>query len=619
MKPMFTENELFRLFGTREQAPASRMLVAGRLRASFEDGNLRSIRYDGHEVLRGISFLVRDKDWGTCAPEISDLQIDEDERRFEVRYVARFSAPSGAVLTSRATIRGEASGVLSFNAAFHADQDFETARAGFTVLHPLAGVTGQPVTVMHGDGREEKAVWPETIQPWQPFMDIRSITHGVAQGITAETLFEGDTFEMEDQRNWTDGSYKTYVRPLALPWPYMVPSGNEASQRITLTVSSDVEPDAAARRTGPIHIALRATSLSMPAMGLGLRPECLDAERAALPMLSKLAIAELVAHFDPLAGHGLAALEGFAEIATASGLPLTLELALPCKISPLEELQAIARLCEVAGLRPSTLFVSPSVDRQSTPPGSAWPECPALDDVYSAARAAFPGVRLGGGMMSYFTELNRKRVPAGQLDYISHCTNPIVHAADDLSVMQSFEALGDVVHSVRAIYPDMAYRMGPSTIAMRQNPYGSATKDNPELSRIPMANVDPRHNGQFGAAFAAAYAATAAQAGLEILTLATLAGPFGLIAGEGEPCAAGSLRPLAEVIEALGAMAGKPLLAADSERPDAILAVATANRLIVANITPETQHVLLPAGYGPALEAELGPYDTLILERDADA
>ena len=27
----------------------------------------------------------------------------------------------------------------------------------------------------------------------------------------------GDSFEMEDHRNWTDASFKTYVRPLALP------------------------------------------------------------------------------------------------------------------------------------------------------------------------------------------------------------------------------------------------------------------------------------------------------------------------------------------------------------------------------------------------------------------
>lgn len=221
--------------------------------------------------------------------------------------------------------------------------------------------------------------------------------------------------------------------------------------------------------------------------------------------------------------------------------------------------------------------------------------------------------------MSYFTELNRKRVPAGQLDYVSHCTNPIVHAADDLSVMQSFEALKDVVHSARAIYPDKPYRIGPSTIAMRQNPYGSATKANPGMTRIPMANVDPRHNGQFAAAFAAAYAATVAPAGVELLTLATLAGSFGLVAGEGEPCPVGCLRPLAEVIRALGAMAGEAALLAETDRPDAIMAIATASRLLIANITPEPLRVLLPEGYGPENEVLLGPYDTLFLERAADA
>ena len=42
---------------------------------------------------------------------------------------------------------------------------------------------------------------------------------------------EGDTFEMEDQRNWTDASYKTYVRPLALPWPYTLAGGASSIRR----------------------------------------------------------------------------------------------------------------------------------------------------------------------------------------------------------------------------------------------------------------------------------------------------------------------------------------------------------------------------------------------------
>ncbi len=32
---------------------------------------------------------------------------------------------------------------------------------------------------------------------------------------------------MEDHRNWSDASFKTYVRPLALPWPYTLQRGIE--------------------------------------------------------------------------------------------------------------------------------------------------------------------------------------------------------------------------------------------------------------------------------------------------------------------------------------------------------------------------------------------------------
>ena len=148
--------------------------------------------------------------------------------------------------------------------------------------------------------------------------------------------------------------------------------------------------------------------------------------------------------------------------------------------------------------------------------------------------AAFPKLRLGGGMFSYFTELNRKRVPAEQLDFITHCTCPIVHAADDLSVMQSLEALPFITRSVRALFGDKPYRIGPSTIAMRQNPYGSATKRNPDGRRIAMAERDPRHDGLFAAAWAVGYAARVVPAGLEQLTLSGFAGTFGLLGGRRE-------------------------------------------------------------------------------------
>jgi len=588
------KDELFRLYGTAEREPESRTLVAGNLSIDFQDGNLRSLRFGDHEVLRAISFLVRDKDWGTCRARLSDLRVEEDERGFSLAYSARFTAPSGANLDCDIAISGTATSVR-FSADCVSDADFETARAGFVVLHPVIGVAGEPVAITHDDGSVEEARWPDTIEPWQPFKNIAQITHRVAPGIMATTKLIGDVFEMEDQRNWTDASYKTYVRPLALPWPYLVPQGERFSQQISVEVLAERNAARAADRSDAITVRLIPTNVRFPAIGVGLRPECLWEELASLDVLKAIGAKHLIAHFDPTVGHGIEALKGYAAIATASGLEVTLELAVPC-IRPLEEEMAqFAAMVDEAGLELDTLFVCPSVDRQSTPPGSKWPECPALSEVYTAARGAFPRLQLGGGMMSYFTEFNRKRVPPDQIDYISHSTNPIVHTADDLSVMQTFEALRHVVNSSRAIYGNKPYRIGPSTIAMRQNPYGSATKDNPAGSRIPMAKVDPRHNGQFGAAWTLAYAATVAPAALEVLTLSTLAGPFGLLAGEGEAAVSGELRPLAHVLARLASLSHELLLAVETSRPDAVLGLASQKRLLLANITCNEQEVLLPA------------------------
>ncbi len=47
--------------------------------------------------------------------------------------------------------------------------------------------------------------------------------------------------------------------------------------------------------------------------------------------------------------------------------------------------------------------------------------------------------------------------------------------------MQSLEALPFILRSTRAIIgPGKPYRIGPSTIGMRQNPYGSRVMPNPD-------------------------------------------------------------------------------------------------------------------------------------------
>ncbi len=78
--------------------------------------------------------------------------------------------------------------------------------------------------------------FPDLISPHQPFKQIQQVQHRINNKFEAIVHFAGDEFEMEDQRNWTDASFKTYCTPLDLPFPVNVPAGTEIAQSITLTV-----------------------------------------------------------------------------------------------------------------------------------------------------------------------------------------------------------------------------------------------------------------------------------------------------------------------------------------------------------------------------------------------
>ena len=261
-----------------------------------------------------------------------------------------------------------------------------------------------------------------------------------------------------------------------------------------------------------------------------------------------------------------------------------------------------------AGLRLDAVAVSPSVDRQSTPPGSTWPDCPPLEDVYCGGAARLSRVRLGGGMLSYFTDSTASACrpncsTSSPTAPVRSCMPPTISAS-----CRSLEALPFITRSARAIYGDKPYRIGPSTIAMRQNPYGGATMDNPARRRIPMADGDPRQRGLFAAAWTVGYAAATAEGGLEALTVGALTGAFGLIDEDGT----GAVRPLFHAVRGLAALAGCPRLSAQSSHPDRVLAVAADSAggtvIWLANVTNRPQTVQL-GGYPTPLVDEIAVLD----------
>ena len=203
-----------KLCGTEEVDPPSRVLVAGPLSAELENGQLRYIRFDGVEVLRAIAYLVRDENWGTFTPALDKLKIDEHSGGFTVTYRATCQ-DAKRTLIYEARINGRTDGSLAFEVIAEPVTDVETNRTGFVVLHPVKGVAGFPLKVLHVDGREVTSKFPATVDPDCPFRNIRALSHEVTPGVWATCTMEGDTFEMEDHRNWSDASFKTYGQGVA--------------------------------------------------------------------------------------------------------------------------------------------------------------------------------------------------------------------------------------------------------------------------------------------------------------------------------------------------------------------------------------------------------------------
>ena len=268
---------------------------------------------------------------------------------------------------------------------------------------------------------------------------------------------------------------------------------------------------------------------------------------------------------------------------------------------------------------------SPQEYLKSWQPQEQWPDCPLLDDIYAAAREAFPGALVGGGMLSYFTELNRKRPPLEPIDFVTHATCPIVHDCDDRAVMETLEALPWVAESVRGFAPGKPYRVGPSMLGMRDNPYGTAPMPNPENRRVAMAINDPRQRGLFGAAWNLAYAARMAAAGVEALSLSAPVGAFGVVYAQTvfpqpwfDDCGAG-VYPVYHVIRGLAGAAGQPRLSAEGSNGSAVQAVAyRANNstvLWLANLTDAPQRVGiagLPSKEGRVMRLDLATFEAAV-------
>jgi hypothetical protein len=570
----------------------ARALAIGRVAFLLDGADLRYVAIDGVELLRRVGVAVRDTAWDTLVPDDLRVEVRELDDAIAVRAEARHSSAAADVAWTVA-VDAAADGELSYAVELAPRAPFAYNRMGICVLHPPQALIGRRYRARtphdEVEGTFASAIGPQRIageQIFPLFPSFSALRVEDADGAATTLRFAGDLFETEDQRNWSDGSFKTYGTPLSRPRPQHAEPGRLISQRVELA-----PPPAGARRAArsrggePVAIDVAAVPAGavVPGVGLALADSPPSPQSHALLRALGLEHVRVDLRAPAHAAERLTAASATAAAADAT-LTVALHLRDASELAPLREL-----------LRPygdAVAWLLAFDDAAEASPGP----------LVAAARATLGGVlpraRFAGGTDQWFAQLNRMRPDVGAMDGVAWSITPQVHGEDELTIVEALAPQADQVASARAFAPGLDTIVGPVTLRPRYNP--AAADARAQALDPPPASIDPRQGSLFAAAWTAASLAQLATAGASAATFYETHGPRGVLTADGTavlPC----WHPLADV----GAWAGWAVLPAESAEPLAAQALAVRDPasgttgLLVANLRGAPTEVRLcglPAG-----------------------
>ena len=549
-----------------QHASASVALRAGALDLALQDGRLTDIRCAGAEIWRTVMFLYRDPAWATPRHVVTYRSTEVHEDGFALRLAG--SCPAVPAIRWSTDLKGFPDGQVQYSVEVEVGDDLLASRTGLCVLHP-ASSAGAALEIEHVDGRVSRSRFPERISPWQPFTQIRALRHRFAPGGWAICQFEGDDYEMEDQRNFSDASFKTYSRSNFMPRPFRLDAGALFRQSVTLRL--DQRPRFLRRPAAIEQMKVTVTTEragQLPVMRL-LRSAHETPEHAATRAPSHLRM-DLRAWSPGVPQSPLSSMGSLANIVFPSRVDLLLADDAHARFA----CEKLAAACAEHRVTVGELAIFPTSRRS-----------------VEAARSCFPTARIGGGTPFSFAQLNRMVLPA-HLDFVTYTTCPIIHVADDASVMQSLSTLTAQVVTLRARGVSAPLHVGPVEIGMSLDPFGVDVRLEPGHP-VAMASEDPRDQAVFGQAWVLGYLCQMASAGVASVTLAH-AGVFNALA-------------------ALLACQGAPMCKVRNPDPDrlAVLAVDDGTRCQawLANLGPTSLEIDLELpGTARHLSLRLAPH-----------
>lgn len=608
------------LFALGSIAPAAELipLRAGPVSILFDAENvfLRYIRVGPHEVLRGINAPIRNQKWSTVAPKVSNLKVETAEGGFRVTFDVA-CAEDDLDFRWKGSITGNNKGVVEFGFDGEAHSTFKRNRIGFCVLHP-ASASGHPWMIETVDGKRSVGEFPKSISPHQPAKNLKAITHEVALGIQARVEFEGDTFEMEDQRNWTDASFKTYCTPLEIPYPVEVLKGTKISQRVKISLTGDLPADHQPASDAVLTLGQRR--LELPRIGLQVSSEVKNLTGLQLERLKALHLDHLRVD---LAISGKSFIEDLRR-ATHEAKVMDVKLHIGLNFG---ETPAFDRfLEEVKVLHPPIdyLLVTDADPNH-------------FSKFYADLKTVLGhGTKLGISRTTNFVDLNRTRPVNRSIEAVGFAINPQIHAFDHASMIETLPIHADVVNSSREIgnYPQV---IGPITLRP-QLVDGKVAPGGPPAGRFP-TYVDIRQGTDFTAAWTLGSLKYLSDANANSATYFETVGWNGIMDADdvksrpdGWPSRPGEVFPVYELLREIGEFAGGTVRQVDSSDTLAAVGIALHQkgrlRVMIANLSGEPQTVTLKgisSDPGNALSPSTGvvkiglrPYEIARIDQSAE-
>lgn len=210
-----------------------------------DSGVIKDVCYAGRRLIESVYFAVRDEAWRTYDCRVGEWRADRSVGGDDFVIDCEFRSADGATLAGELIVEVRPDSIRC-RARLHLQASVSVNRIGFCLLHPLSligadietsaapeGLTPNP----HQQERLPSDVEPQMIDSTNAIYGAWGPAHEYSLtwlGVTATVRNFDQELELEDQRNWTDASFKAYPRSLQRPRPYPLKPGATWSETLEI-------------------------------------------------------------------------------------------------------------------------------------------------------------------------------------------------------------------------------------------------------------------------------------------------------------------------------------------------------------------------------------------------